>query len=426
MDQSSAAYAENRARFLAMMQEGSALFLFAGSAPAKRGDAFYPFTPQRNFLYLTGLGAPNLILFMEKKEGQGTATLFTERRSERGALWVGEVLSHGEAEAVSGIGRLMYIDEFTAFAEDALFKNRYAAAYLDLENRSLDAPPTPDVAFAAKLRGRFPALRVEDARGLFGPLRLIKSPWEVERIKKAIACTAEGFALMMRHAAPGMHENEVEAYFDFALKKNGARHGFGTIAASGGNATVLHYVKNRAKTRDGDLILVDAGAEWEYYSADVTRTFPMNGRFTDRQRELYGIVLEANRKVIEAVRPRCPFSRLNEIAKEHYASELKRIGLIEDAGGVQKHYYHSVSHMLGLETHDIGQDDAKELAPGMVLTVEPGLYVAEEGIGIRIEDDVLVTDAGCEVLSSAIPKDPEDIERAMAKAGAAQGLGARG
>ena len=162
------------------------------------------------------------------------------------------------------------------------------------------------------------------------------------------------------------------------------------------------------------MILFDVGAQWEYYNGDITRTFPVNGRFTKRQRQIYDIVLEGQKKVIDAVKPGIEFKRLNEILKEHYAYELKKIGLIYNDDEVSKYYYHSVSHMLGLETHDVGRHNEGILQEGMVFTIEPGLYIAEEEIGIRIEDNVVVTKDGCRVLSKDIIKSAEDIENFMA------------
>ena len=177
---------------------------------------------------------------------------------------------------------------------------------------------------------------------------------------------------------------------------------------------MLHYVNNDQPIQDGDLLLLDLGAQWNSYSADISRTFPINGKFSDRQKELYQIVRLAMERVFAAIKPGVPFKRLNEIVRETYAEELVRIGLIEDASGVSKYYFHGVSHYLGLDTHDVGSRD-QDLAPGMVLTVEPGLYIPEEGIGIRIEDDVLVTETGMENLSFDIPRDVEEIERILAR-----------
>lgn len=190
---------------------------------------------------------------------------------------------------------------------------------------------------------------------------------------------------------------------------------FQTIAAAGERGTILHYTKNNGKTKDGDLLLVDCGAQVDWYNGDISRTFPVNGKFTERQKLVYNIVLEGQQKVIDAIRPGQPFSRLNEILKEHYLEALKEIGLVKTMADVAKYYYHGVSHYLGAETHDIGRYTERVLQPGMVLTVEPGLYIEEWGIGIRIEDDALVTEDGCEIMTKDMIKTVEEIEAFMAK-----------
>ena len=211
-----------------------------------------------------------------------------------------------------------------------------------------------------------------------------------------------------------MKEHQLEAYFNFDLKMAGVKDfAFPSIVASGPNGTILHYVENDREVQDGELVLLDLGAQYGYYSADISRTFPANGKFSARQKELYEIVLKAQAAVIEAIKPGFPMKELNEITKKVLTEELMRIGLIKEDSELANYYYHGVSHYLGLDTHDVGVYDG-ELQPGMVITVEPGLYVAQEQIGIRIEDDVLVTKDGAEVLSSAIPKQVADIEAIMA------------
>ena len=219
---------------------------------------------------------------------------------------------------------------------------------------------------------------------------------------------------MMKNAKAGMYEYEIEAYFDYILTKNGVRDkAFQSIAASGKNGTILHYNKNNSQTSDGDLILFDVGAQVDYYNGDLTRTFPVNGKFTPLQKKIYNIVLEGQQKVIDAIKPGVPFSRLNEILKEFYFVKLKELGLCQTFEDVSKYYYHGVSHFLGAQTHDIGRYVECNLEKNMVLTVEPGLYIEEYSIGIRIEDNVVVTENGCEVLSSSLIKSAEDIEKFM-------------
>jgi len=405
----------NRQKFFDKMEDGSLLVIFAGEPPLKRGDELYAFSPQRNFYYLTGITSTSLILLLAKKDKEQTAMLFLERADDVTAKWDGAVLSKEEATGISGIEKFKFIDEFHRHLQRMLFRDEYKTVYLDLEHRYWNAKRTPDVKFAGELREKYPVINIIDAYPMLAELRLIKGCGEIDKIQKAVDLTRDGVELMMKNCKPGMREYEVEAYFDFAIKKGGASgFAFKTIAAGGKNATILHYLNNDQIINDGDLLLLDLGAQYQQYSADISRTFPVNGKFSERQKQIYNIVLEANERVIAAIKPGAPYADLNKIVKDWYAEELARIGLIEKAEDVDKYYYHGVSHSLGLETHDISRGLAEGcLKEGMALTVEPGLYIEEEGIGVRIEDDVLVTAEGCKVLSAAIPKTVEDIERVM-------------
>ena len=221
---------------------------------------------------------------------------------------------------------------------------------------------------------------------------------------------------MMRYARPGMNERELEGAFDFALMKQGIReHAFNSIVAGGVRATTLHYAENNQTVQDGEMVLIDLGSAFGNYSADISRTFPVNGKFTERQKALYNTVLEAQRIVIAGAKPGLTTRDLNQMVVDYYESRLDDLGLRKEGKTVRDYYFHGVSHQLGLDTHDICTERERVLKPGMVITVEPGLYVEDEAIGIRIENDVLITETGCEDLSAAIPRTVEEIEAIMAK-----------
>ena len=210
-----------------------------------------------------------------------------------------------------------------------------------------------------------------------------------------------------------MYEYQAESVFNYTITNNGADgNAFDTIAASGENAVILHHIENDSKVKKDNLILMDLGAQYNQYASDISRTLPVSGKFTERQKELYNIVLNTQKEVIKIMIPGTPFSKMNEIAKEFFAKELINLGLIQNEEEVAKYYYHGVGHYMGLDTHDLGSREV-DLQPGMVITCEPGLYIAEENIGIRIEDDILITEKGNEVLSKAIIKEVDDIERFM-------------
>ncbi len=293
------------------------------------------------------------------------------------------------------------------------FRNSTEILYLDLENRYFNGF-TNAFKFAQKFKENYPYANIKNVYNIIGNLRLFKEDFEIENMKTAINITQKAIEKILKNAKPNMNEYEIEAYFDFEIKRNGAKDkAFQTILAGGKNATVLHYSENNCNVEDNNLVLLDLGASYKYYSADISRTFPINGKFSERQKELYNIVLGAQQKVINAIKPGVPMKSLNEIVLEHYKTELRKIGLIKEDSEVSKYYYHGVSHFLGLETHDVAGTEGAILKKGMVITVEPGIYVAEEGIGIRIEDDILVTENGFENLSKDILKTVEEIEQFM-------------
>ncbi len=403
----------NRRYVFDLLKDGEAALFFSGESIKKTGDEFYPFAPDRNFYYLTGIRDKNIILYLEKAKGECREVLFLERPDPEKEKWTGAVLKEEEAKALSSIETIMFTDGFNEETEDSLFKNRISAVYLDLEKRRF-ADSSPALKFGKFLREAYPYIAVKNIYPYLSEKRTVKTEAEIENIKKAIEITKNGIYAMMKNVRPGMYEYEAEAYFDFELKRAGVfDKAFASIIASGINGAVLHYSENNCKIKDGSLLLCDVGAAWNLYSGDITRTFPANGKFTARQRDIYNIVLEGNYMIQDTIKAGIPFRSLNEKLKDYYAKELKAIGLIKDRDEVSKYYWHGVSHLLGLETHDVGRHNEGLLKEGMVLTVEPGLYIAEEEIGIRIEDDVAVKKDGCINLSADIIKEPSDIENFM-------------
>lgn len=405
-------FIKNREKLFSKLEQNSVAVLFAGNAPTKRGDEKYPFSPDRNFYYVSGIDKQNCILFFTKNDNE--VTLYIERDNGILQKWVGANMTEEQAKQISGIQNIRYIDQFEQDFAEYVFKNNIQICYLDMECREY-GNITPALQYAEKVRKYFPAVVQKNIYTIFEELREIKEQYEIDLIQQAINITIKGIECMMKNAKPDMMEYEIEAYFDFVLKQNSIHQkAFQSIAASGKNGTILHYMENNSKAKSGDLILFDVGAQKNWYNGDISRTFPVNGKFTQKQKMVYNIVLEGQKKVIEAIKPGVPFTRLNEILKEHYFEELQKLGIVKTMEDVSKYYYHGVSHYLGAETHDIGNRQ-KLLQQNMVLTVEPGLYIEEWDIGIRIEDDVVVTENGCCVLSEKMIKTVEEIEEFMAK-----------
>ena len=408
-------FIRNRKALLDRVEDNSILLLFAGKAPYKSADEQYQFIPNRNFYYITGIDEEMVILLISKLNGVVSEKLFIQRPDPVMAKWIGATISENEATEKAGILEIDYLDRFEGAIGSLFSRNKVEKVYLDLERQELDTSTTKAQEQAKLLTQKYPYIQIKNIYYDIAELRMIKSPEEINLIKRAIEVTKEGILSMMDNAKPGMMEYEIEAYFDFVLKKNGiTNNAFHTIAGSGINGTILHYSANNTQTKDGDLILFDLGAQYNYYNADITRTFPVNGKFTQRQKDVYNVVLKANEAVKAAAKPGILLKELNDIAKGVLVQGCKELGLIKEDNEISKYYYHSVSHFLGLDTHDVGSYSMR-LMPGMVITNEPGLYIEEEAIGIRIEDNLLITEDGCENLSKDIIKTVEDIENYMLK-----------
>ena len=412
-------YIARRKQLLENKCANTAVVIFSGSAPMKSQDESYPFSVDRNFYYLTGIERENMILVMRKNYlGEYSESLLIEPHDEVLAKWVGDRMRAAEATEVSGVESIADVGEFPDRLNGIVDSSRGLGKltfWLDLWRYHKDQADTPAHTLAATLQSKYPAVAIEDINGDMAAMRSVKGAEEIASMRQAQEHTRIAIEEMMRYAKPGMNERELEGAFDFALMKQGVRdHAFRSIFAGGKRATTLHYGENNQIVNDGDLVLIDLGSAYNNYCADISRTFPVNGKFTDRQKELYNTVLEAQKIVIANAKPGLTTRQLNQMVVDYYETRLDDLGLRKDGKGVRDYYYHGVSHQLGLDTHDICTERERTLQPGMVITVEPGLYIEEESIGIRIENDVLITENGCEDLSVAIPRTVEEIEAIMA------------
>ncbi|MDH4424579.1 MULTISPECIES: aminopeptidase P family protein [Bacillus] len=407
-------FAQNRERLTKTLPDESITILFAGQAPHMSADGHYKFVPNRNFYYVTGIDGPNVIFMLKKLGNSVEEILFIEKSDPVMEKWVGKTVSSEEAEKISGIKKVVYLDSFEKTMSNILFTENVKHIYLDLERREWNGTETKVLTFAKHIREQYPHVLIGNVYPNICELRVFKTEEEIEIIKEAIAVTKDGIYNVLKHAKVDMMEYELEAHFDFTLKSAGIKHhAFHTILASGKNATVLHYEDNDAQIQNGDLVLLDLGAQKDYYNADISYTFPVSGTFSSRQKQIYNIVLKALKETTELIKPGVKFAALNEHTKKVLAEECKAIGLIQEDEELSKYYYHGVSHFLGLDTHDVGTYKDRVLEEGMVITIEPGLYIEEESIGIRIEDDILVTKDGYENLSKDIIREVEEIEEFM-------------
>ncbi len=408
-------YSEHRTALMNEIDNNSIVILFAGHAPKKTGDEVYKFTPDRNFYYLTGVSEESHIVVLSKFNNEVNEKLFLKEIDLEKEMWNGKTLRDSEAKEISGIEDTVYMNEFNGYLNRLLKGAAEANLYIDLDRQSYDEEDSNGTKFVNVFKDKYPHVVIKNLSSKITPLRMIKSKEEIEEMQKAIDITRDGIKSLMKNAKAGMKEYELEAYFDFACKTRGVKDlAFRTIAAAGKNATTLHYVENNSEIKNDDLILFDLGAQWNYYSADVTRTLPVGGKFTDRQKEVYEAVLRVNKAVIEKIKPGVVYRDLNTWATDLIAEECIKLGIIKEKSEVSRYYWHSIGHNLGLDTHDVEPQGRNFVfGEGMVFTVEPGIYIAEEGIGIRIEDDVLVPADGCEVLTKGMMKEVSEIEAFM-------------
>ena len=398
-------YIGRREKVANLLPNKSMMILFAGKDVCESEDQSYEFCINRNFYYLTGINEQNDIFVMVKDEDVKNI-IFINRYDELFAKWNGRKMFDHEVLELSGITDIRYIDEFKQFLDEN--KEKYQL-YMDIKPNLFAEPLGESQKLLPKLEN------VLDCHGLIATCRMEKTAEEVEEIKHAISITKKGIDALMQNIKPGLYEYQVESYFDQQIKFNNASGiAFKTIAASGANGCILHYHTNNTMIKDNELVLFDLGAEYNLYKSDITRTIPANGKFTERQKLIYNTVLNGQKLVFQHIKPGITTRELNQILIDYYKVELKNIGLIENEEDVKKYYFHGVSHHLGLDTHDV-TNGITPLTPGCIITVEPGLYIAEEGIGIRIEDDALVTEDGCINLSKEIIKEVSDIENYMLK-----------
>jgi Xaa-Pro aminopeptidase len=397
------------------------LVLRSASPRSIEGD--YPqdsdYREANDFFYLTGLEAPGSWLILIARDTEpDSVRLYLPPRIPDEERWTGPRLGPGpEAISLTGIGDIRSAEKAAAeiaslLTADASPLTR-GALFAEIEED--DAPacrglPRPCVTALAASDVKQPA-RVRDLREMTAALRLIKDADEMRRLRRTIDITTDAHLAAMRAITPAMWEYELEAVIEFTFRKNGAeRVGFPSIVGSGPNAVTLHYDKSRRQMKAGELVVIDIGSEFGYYSADVTRTIPVSGTFTDRQREIYRLVLGAQQAAMDAVKPGVTVADLNRIARAYIE---RNSGSLCGTRSCNQYFVHGLSHWLGMDVHDVG-DYATPLAPGMVLTIEPGIYIASENLGVRIEDDVLVTATGYELLSRGAPRDAAAIEKLIA------------
>lgn len=391
-------FVKHRSKILELMKDNSCLVVFSNPKGESKLDV------DRNYYYLSGNFEYGNIVLLAKVNGICSEIMFINPYDELKAKWVGAPLSKEVVNGANGIEDIRYLEEFEGTLK--AFLEEVPTLYIDLKERENKLSFESD--FARKQKETHEHIVILNASDLFKVCRTVKCEEELNEMRKAISITNKGILAILDHMGE-MYEYQLESYFDQAIKYHGGTgYAFPTIAASGENACCLHYGNNNCIAKEGDLILFDLGASYNMYCADISRTFPVSGKFSERQKTLYNIVLKGQEVVMEHAKPGITTRELNQILINYFAIELKKIGLIQEDKEVLKYYYHGVSHHMGLDCHDLCE--YTPLKPNCVISCEPGLYIKEEGIGIRIEDDLLITENGCENMSQEILKTVEEIE----------------
>ena len=401
---------EKRREVLNQMDDNSICILTSGPEIKESADDNYPFSVNRNFYYLTAIDEANVILVLVKGKKE-EEILFIKAPDEKHSKWYPKTINKEEATLISSVQDVRYVDDLENNIERIVKDNKIEICYIDDEN-------DPIIHFGQDIVDElevFDEMEIDNIYPVIAKLRTTKEEYEINKIKEAIEVTRLGIENMMKNSKPKMMEYELEAYYNFVLDMKQLPISFKTIIGSGINGTVLHYSTNNCEMKDNTLVLCDLGVAKNRYCSDITRTFPVNGKFTDKQKMVYQIVLNANKLVEKSAKPGVSIKQLDDMVVEYYQKELKGIGLIKEGTKeeVNKYYWHSISHQLGLDVHDVGYKKYESLKEGMIITNEPGLYIAEWEIGIRIEDDLLITKDGCENLSKGIMKEIDEIENFM-------------
>ena len=407
-------FEERRKKIFDTMDKQSALLLFSGIENHVSVDEYAPFEANRNFFYLTGLRRDHMILMMRKTLNGNKTVLFIEEADPTQERWYGRKVTVDEAREISGIEDIQFVDTFEAFVDSMMTREDIDSLYFDCYRHQMEDLPDYNVVKAKEFAEKYQGHAIKNIFPVIAEMRMQKDEDEVALVRDAVAITDKALQHVMKTLEPGMAEYQAQANFEYTIRYNGAEGpSFPTIAGSGANGTMLHYETNLDICEDGTLLLLDLGAKYRGYCADITRTYPVNGTYSERQRQVYDIVLAANREVARVAKPGMTLRELNDIAKKVLAEGCMKLGLIEKEDEIGTYYMHGVSHHLGIDVHDVTAACNDRLRPGAIITDEPGLYIDEWEIGIRIEDDLLITENGCECLSEAIIRDPDEIEAFM-------------
>ena len=415
-------HAGNRQRLYAEMKTDSLLVIFSGKEIRKTNDEYYPFFANRSFVYLTGIQQKESVLVAMKGSDSVEERLYILAPDAMAERWTGRRLKPAEVETISGIHDIRYIDQFASDFHALVAGGHYSQKtasfehlYLDLFRADVSDVDLPAHLFLKHVQSHYPYISIENANALVRKLRLIKQPCEIEALRKAESITREGILAMMKISKPGMYEYQYKAAFDYALGQYSPDGpGFPSIISADKNNFCIHYYSYTGRAEDGDMILNDVGAQWDGLITDVSRGWPCNGKFSEKQKRLYECALDTSNHMFSIIKPGTKMADVDKTIRMYNAERLRDAGVIRDASEIGSYMWHGGAHHIGYDVHDVIASP-EYISSGMVFCVDVGIYHEEWGIGFRLEDNCLVTDNGCENLSAATPRTIEDIESVMRK-----------
>jgi Xaa-Pro aminopeptidase len=404
-------FIKNRQKLREYLNNNSLVILFSNQNMPRNGDQFFPYRENSDFFYFSGIEQENSVLIITGEEEY----LFIYQQTEKEKLWEGEKLTFEAASKLSGIENIEAIDKLEQTFTSLIAQREHV--FFNIQQPIHDkAVLTNDEFFFKRFKEKFPFLNYHTIHGVISNLRLKKEYEEIKLIKQGIEITNKAFHRILTKTRPGINENELEAELRHEFQLHKSTPAYDPIIASGKNACTLHYIENCNECKNGELLLMDIGAEVYNYASDISRTIPVNGSYNKRQKECYQAVLDVQQKVIDAIEPGMSLSELNQKALEWLKEKHIELGLykeedLENENLTKKYFPHGIGHFMGLNVHDCGNKHTT-LEPGMVITIEPGIYIPEESLGIRIEDNILI-DKEVVNLSQQIPKEIETIEQKM-------------
>ena len=416
----------NRANFIKQLKANSIAIFNSNDEHPMNGDAYHNFKQNSDLFYLSGVDQEDtiLVIYPDCVLEEFREALFIKRTSDAMVTWNGYKLSMEQAREVSGIKNIYWADEYEVKMRPII--NYASNIYLSLNenDRSIISTPYKDLRFAQMMRDKYPLHEFERATPILHRLRSIKSSYELELMKIAVGISEKMFARILKFVRPGVWEYEIEAEVIHEYLSNRANgHSFSPIVASGGNSCILHYVDNNKQCKEGDILLLDSGADYANYASDMTRTIPVNGVYTPRQKQVYNAVLRTMQEAKKLLKPGVLLMEYQAQVGEITQKELVDLGLLtmddikkQDPKwpAYKRYFMHGTSHFLGIDVHDVGMR-YEPMKPGMTFSCEPGIYIKEEGIGVRIENEILITENGCIDLMEHIPIEADHIEELMKK-----------